>query len=699
MKLLLKYNFLIFGLIFTSLLFAYINFEKTNISFDEKLREILFNIRGEIPTSDKVVIIDIDEESINALGQWPFNRTSMAQVIANLSNANAGIIGMDIIFSEKDRSSPAFMAKSLNISGDFIDSDMLLASVISQTPTIVGYYFTNERSKNTQPKSQTTFDINSSLGILKFENAVTNIAPISDTAYSSGFFNAFSDSNGKISKMPLILEYNNKIYPSLPLEMLSIASATQNINILKDEYSIYGLELNNLTIPTDEHGFMRINFRGKKKTFKYISFLDIYNGNFQADDIAGKFILIGTSITTLADLRATVYDLAMPGVEIHANLIDNILMGDFLYKPSYARLADIFIIFMLSFVLGLILLRLKSFYTTVIMFSLLIGIYSGFYYLLFFQGMVLNLFYPIAATLITTIVAYYINYNKEKRQKEFIKNKFEKKVSFEVVSELLTNEEDSFSAKEELITIFFSDIRGFTNISEKLNSPQVLINMLNQYLEPMTNIIINNKGTVDKFIGDAVMAYWNAPNRVSNHADMAVKSALEQLDALNKLNQQINKEFDVSIQIGIGIHTGIAIVGEMGSKGRSDYTVIGDNVNLASRIEGLTKIFGTPILISEATKDLLQESYNLRYVSNVIVKGKTENIKLYEVLSFEKYESFKKVQEDYTLAMHYFMNKEFEKSRLVFEKIEQVYPDKLNDVYLDKIKSNDLSTDFIMQRK
>lgn len=198
----------------------------------------------------------------------------------------------------------------------------------------------------------------------------------------------------------------------------------------------------------------------------------------------------------------------------------------------------------------------------------------------------------------------------------------QKKVSLEVANDLLSNDNNDFKAKEKELTIFFSDIRGFTNISEEFDSPQKLIEVLNKYFEPMSEIIIQNHGTIDKFIGDAIMAYWNAPCDVENHADKAVQSALGQLEKLEGLNTELKKDFNLSIQIGIGIHTGIAVVGEMGSLGRSDYTIIGDNVNLTSRIESLSKYFAVELLISESTKISLKDNYHLKYLASVIVKGK-----------------------------------------------------------------------------
>jgi adenylate cyclase len=687
------------------LIFAYINFDHLNKNYDEQLRTILFEIRGKIPVSSNVIIIDIDEKSILELGQWPFARIHMAQVLANLTNAEAGVIGLDIVYSENDRSSPSFMAKKLNINGEYQDYDNILASVISNTPTVVGYFFNDNNSKNNTPLVKTIFNTNNAKNILQFSNVVANIDVITQNANSSGFFNASTELSRQIIKMPLIAQYNNKIYPSLSLEMISLASHTNKINLLYNESTLYGLELNNLTIPVDENGFLRINFAGSQHSFKYISFLDILNGNFNIEDIKNKFILIGTSVITLADLRSTVYDLAMPGVEIHANIIDNILRGDFLYLPSDNMLIDILVIFIFTVFLGLVFIYFSSLFIVFSVLVILLGTSYLLFYILFNYGIVLNLLYPLVSIFSTMFISLYLNNMKEKKQKEFIKNKFSKKVSLEVVNDLLLNNTDSFKAKEKEITIFFSDIRGFTNISEQLDSPQRLIDLLNAYLEPMTTIIINNKGTIDKFIGDAVMAYWNAPNKLKDHPDLSVQAAIKQIDTLQELNKTLQIEFGVSLKIGIGIHTGLAVVGEMGSKGRSDYTIIGDNVNLTSRIEGLTKYFGAKVLISQSTKNMLKEAYNFKYVASVVVKGKTSSIDLYEVLNSTDYKTYELIKNDYEEAMLNYKKRNFKLSLDLFYKVNQIQKHVLNDMYIEKIinieKSQDTneSLDFHMDSK
>jgi len=691
---------LLFITIFLVLLLISLNFDKLTSSFDEKLRDILFTMRGEIPTSKQVVIVDIDEKSLAALGQWPFPRIHIAQVLANLANANVGIIGIDMIFAERDRNSPHNMAKELGVEGEFRDNDALLGAVIAQTPTILGYFFSDGDSKNSMPNAATTFDQNASTAILGFNSVVNNIDAISHNAYSSGFFNAFGDESAKMNKIPLILSYHNRIYPSLALEMVAVATQTQRIKLLDEGGAITGLELSNLRIPTDQHGFLRINFRGAKRSFKYLSFVDVMEGRFDTKEVEGKFVLLGASAITLADLKATPFDLAMPGVEVHANAIDNMIQGDFLAQPYYITLLNMALLALATIILGSVLLHLKALWSGVFvaLFTAIVGLLL--YWLHFEQGLAVNLLFPLLGIVITTLGALYLNYIHEQQQKEFIKDKFAKKVSPEVVHELLQSSTDAFRAKEQVVSIFFSDIRGFTTISEHFDSPQELINLLNAYLEPMSDIITRNEGTIDKFIGDAIMAYWNAPKVLSNHADRAVKSALAQIEYLEQLNISLQERFGVSIEIGIGVHTGVAVVGEMGSLGRSDYTIIGDNVNLTSRIEGLTKYFGAKILISQDTKELLQENYPLRYIGAVIVKGKNQAVGLYEVMDDQSYQHFKAIASQYDEAIELFQAQKFSEALNAFKVLETLYPNLTHQRYIDKLThENPITQAFKMESK
>jgi adenylate cyclase len=679
-----KFKHLLFFLFsFCIITFVYLNYSSFTSSFDNKLREFFFEYRGEIPTTNNVAIIDIDEKSINALGQWPFSRDYMAQVLVNLTNAQVGVIGMDIIFSEQDRSSPSNMAKILGIKGTFQNNDVLLGEVIANTPTILGYFFTKERvyKNNEAPSIPANFTSSMKKGnhFIHSPGVVTNIPAIQSRAYSSGFFNAYSSDHGKITKMPLVLSYQDKIYPSLTLEMIRVASQSQNVKIIEDRFGIKGIQLNNLYIPTDANGFLSINFRGAKNSFKYFSFVDILDGNFDPNDIAGKFVLIGTSAITLADLRAMVYDLAIPGVEIHANIIDNILQGDFLYQHASAIAIDTITIFCLTLILGAVYLLLNALAVIPIFLFVTGLLYSFYYYLLFSHGIIVDLFYPLVSILTTTIMAVLINYIKEQKQKDIIKNKFSKKVSGQVVEELLKNKEENFESSTKEVTVFFSDIRSFTKLSEKFQDPQKVISLLNTYMEPMVEKIIEQKGTIDKFIGDAIMAYWNAPQNVPNHEQRAVQTALHQIEALDDLNQQLKKEFDTTLNIGIGIHTGKVTVGEMGSSGRSDYTIIGDNVNLASRIEGLTKYFDVAILVTQSVYDKLDDTIHTKKLCDVIVQGKENAITVYEVLTHNQ-----NIPTDYYTAVELYENQQFQQAKERFEQLQQHTAYKIQELYINE---------------
>ena len=605
----------------------------------------MFNLRGEIkPKSDSVVIIDIDEKSLQALGQWPWSRDILSKILYNLSNAQVAVIGFDIVFAEEDRTSPHKIFKKLDIKKEDIPNfDLEFAQAIANTPTILGYQFelTDKKYINKNaPSIQTIFiEKNKKQGqnyLITAQGTILNIPILQNSSYSSGFFNNIPDDTGIIRSIPLIISYEDEIYPSLSLETLRIGLGINKIYINYDENGIKNLQLDDLIIPTDRYGRLLINFRGKEKTFKYISAFDIYNNNFEKEDIKNKIVLIGTSAAALMDLRATPFESIFPGVEIHANAIDNVISQDFLYKSSWIDGANIIIIFVLSIFTFFIVRKIPIWITPIFIVALILTVCYSIYYLLFNVGIVLNILFPIFTISISGVISLVIGYFYEIKKKEKIKSKFASKVSKDVMEELLKNiDNNKLKAQNKEVSIFFSDIRGFTNISEKLNKPELLVKYLNQYMTPMSEIIIKNNGTIDKYIGDSIMAYWNAPFDIDNHADKAVKSALEQLTKLEDLNKTFEELKQPKIEIGIGITTGITTVGEIGSIGRSDYTIIGDNVNLGSRIESLCKFYGSNLIISQDTKDKLVNKYIFRYLDHVKVKGRNNPIKLWEVLSFE----------------------------------------------------------------
>lgn len=650
----------------------------------------MFNIRGELPKRDSVVIVDIDEKSLKKLGQWPWSRDIFADLIYKVTDAGAGVIGLDIVFAEEDRTSPHKLQSRIKDKFKKLENyDETLSKCFASTPVIGGYTFTfDEKKEKNIPMIPAIFI---SKGILDgdihtFKSIVLNIPILQDSFYSSGFFNNNPDSGGMIRRVPLIIKYDNTIYPSLALEMVRIYSNTNKVKIISGQNGVEGIEFGDYKIPTDNQGQLIINFRGAKKHFKYISIADILDGSFDKKDIKDKFVLIGTSSMGLVDTRAIVFDNSINGVEIHANVIDNILSGDFLKTPTDKKEYDLILIWLIIFISMIIFSIVKSWIVMPIAVLIIYILFKIFFIILFDYGIVLSLLFPLIAFVSTLVLSVSIDYILASKQKEEAKRMLGKKVSPAVMEYLLEHSaEELVISKEVEATIFFSDIRSFTSISEKIGSPDRLIQMLNRYMTPMVDCIIDYRGTIDKFIGDAIMAYWNAPIEIENHADEALKSAITQIEMLVDINKKITPEYDVTINIGIGLHTGRVTAGDMGSYGRSDYTIIGDNVNLASRLEGLTKQYGAYILISNATKLKLKEHYKIIPIDLVEVKGKHEAVEIFEVLCKNKNISNDEV-ELYTKAIRYFRDAKIQTAYNIFIQLENDNPSILYKFYIKRCK-------------
>jgi len=660
-------------------------------SLDNTLRDFMFMIRGELPKSNRVVIIDIDEKALKQEGQWPWSRDKVALLIDTLTASGAGIIGMDMVFAEPDRTSPHLLKNTLpQLKQDLPNYDEILAHTFETSPVVGGYTFSNEKTQEANnslliPAVFLQTGIKDTAYLKERAGIILNTPILQNALYSSGFFNTNPDEDGVIRSTPLIQRYKGDIYPSLALEMLRIYSDAKRVNIVGDAQGVAFISFGSYKIPTNSEGELLINFRGPKKHFKYISAADILNRDFDQAELQNKFILVGTSALGLKDLRATPYDSTSAGVEVHANVIDNILQGDFLDKPFNAKLYDLIIIWIIVFSLMLLFSVVSSLLILPIAFLLLLGLSYGFYTLMFQYNLVLTFITPLLVFVATLIISLGIDYFINSKHKEEARRILGKKVSPSVMRHLLKYADtDLVAPKEVEATVFFSDIRSFTSIAEQIGSPTKLINMLNSYMTPMVDTIITHQGTIDKFIGDAIMAYWNAPVPVKKHADEALKSALRQIGLLKEINQTITAQYGVTIKIGIGMHTGLVTAGDMGSSGRSDYTIIGDNVNLASRLENLTKLYDARIIISKDTYERLQEDYPVRSLDIVAVKGKSNAIEIFEVFSDTKHEEKELHLYDHALTLY--REGEIDTAYDAFLTLSQQYPSKLYTLYLERCK-------------
>jgi adenylate cyclase len=670
--------------------FLYIDKPIIMENINNTLIDSAFKYRGEKEADKRIIIIDIDEKSLASLGQWPWSRHKVAQILDNLTKADVGIIGLDMVFAEKDRSSPRTIAAEINIEAEnLIDYDEFLAQTLQNTPTITGFVFNLEQATGGEAPNTNAMFIEHNKGentyLLEAKGITTNIEILQQSSYSSGSFNTLPDDDGIVRYVPLLFSYEDTVYPSLSFEMIRIMLGEKKVHIVYDENGVDFIKLGEIEIPTDAQGRLFVNYRGPKNKYHYISAIDVFNNTFDKKEIEGSIVLLGTSAVGLLDLRATPYDSAYPGVEVHANVLDNILNNNLIASPSYAMSIDMLSIFVSILVVSLIV----SFATPLVSFGLILVFFTlqaTFYQtMLFEEHLLLNYAFPLLSALLTMFAITFVKIYQENRQKVLIADKFSKKVSPQVVDKLLRSDKDAFSVAQTEVTIFFSDVRNFTTISEGFENPKDLIEYLNTYMSPMSQIIIDHEGTIDKYIGDAIMAYWNAPLEVKNHADKALSAAIKQIDALKNLNITLKEKNYPPIEIGIGIHTGEAIVGEMGSEGRSDYTVIGDSINLGSRIEGLCKPYGAKILISESTKRKLTQTYQIREVDKVQVKGKEEAVTIYEVCGFGTFEGEElKIEEIYKEAKELYSASKFQEAYACFFQAYELQEHKLFTLYMDR---------------
>ena len=631
--------------------------------FDNRLRDMLFINRGTIEPTRQVVIVDIDERSLKEIGQFPWKRSDVAKMVTNLSEAGVSAIGFDIMFPEPDKSSPHRVISELGIAdivpkNKQINYDELLANAVGKTPTVLAYTFDFEGKeiyKNKEaPKIPATFakrNNGEQEYLREADGVITNIPIIQNASRTSGFINVWPDSDGVIRSVPLAVVYGSKVYPSLALELVRMVYQEENITVNYDELGVTSISLSGLDIPTDIKGQIAVNYRGPSSTFDYISAVDVIKGQFNTSDIEDKIVLIGTSAAGLLDLRSMPLDSIYPGVEAHANVIDNILEGDFIHRPAFVAGIDTILIILLA-----IIIVMAIGYSSALVFPFIIAVtaillFYLFNHLLFTEGIILSIFYPLFTLIFAALASIITGYFFETRQKNLIRGKFASKVSPQVMEDIIKNAangEDTFIAKEHEIAVTFSDVRNFTNISEAAGDANTLIQFLNQYMDEMTNIITKHEGTVDKFIGDAIMSYWNAPAVVKDYVEKSVDATLDQIHAVAPLNVIVKEDERFTnickmsegmgvepIEIGIGINIGVATVGEMGSSGRSDYTVIGDPINLGARLEALCKYYNSMCNISNHVKEKIpQDKYIFRFLDLVTVKGQSIPVEIWQIVDY-----------------------------------------------------------------
>jgi adenylate cyclase len=655
-----------------------------------------FQLRGHTPTDPRIVIVDIDQRSQEVLGHWPFPRVYFARMLDALREDGARVAAFDITFSKPDQSALPLRdlssdltqqrAKGAAVSSEVLSEvkrkeqqynyDLQFADAIQRFGGVVlGNYFlytqvdlegVSNQSLDEYatliaffpfPQVRALKSVNGEkdrLGLIQqYEdaylvprgveaNAAVFTGAVASDKAGAGFFNVPVDPDGVVRRMLLAIPYgrdpdraNWDIYASLDVQTvrLYLGLSSQQTVLNYGGGGIVSVEFGpKLIVHPDEISRLMVNYHGPARTYPYISFADAALNKFPKGTFQDKIVLIGASATGIGDARATPFGgIIFPGVEIHANLIDNILNQQFIVHHAPQVLTDIGFIFLFGIPLGIWLAVVQPRWMA-LGFALLLP-FAGIVYWAFLRGWWLNFVVPAIFTLIpnVSLVALY-RVLFEEQEKRRVRGAFQQYVSPEVIRRLL-NDPERVKPRKTDVTVLFSDIRGFTTISESLDA-QELADLLNSYLTEMTRIIFQHRGTLDKYIGDAVMAIWGAPFDEPNHADRCCLGAVHMLTRLAELQTDWRAKGKPILDIGIGINTGVASVGNMGSSLRYGYTAIGDAVNLASRLEGLNKEYGTHILISESTlRELHTDELMLREIDLIRVKGKLRPLTIYEILT------------------------------------------------------------------
>lgn len=612
-------------------------------------------------TSGIPVIVDIDEKSLSALGQWPWPRYRVALLLEKIRQAGALAVGMDVVLAEQDRTSPALLRsqikKELMVDVSFQglppaleDNDVLLASVLAGKPYVLGFYFSFSRAEADQQKQAgecfikpAQVSVLSEPGALTPDQAlhsafgaVCPLPVLAQSATATGFFNATPDADGILRRVALLINYNGELHPSLALSTLMQATGETGVLLKLGSQGTESMRYGGAVIPVDRAGQMLVNYRGGGGVFPYISAVDILDGKVAPEALNGKIAFIGTSAAGLKDLRATPFTPVYPGVETHATILDNILTQDFISIPDYAPAVELAATLLAGITITLLVVWARAIWIVVPLVAMGFGMWEGTSYLLSTQRIYISPLYSYLILAANFALLTLMKFWREEKQKKFIHGAFSHYLAPAVIKQIYDSPESlSLQGQEKEVTVMFSDVRGFTTMSEKLTPTQVT-DLLHDYLTPMTRVITQNMGTLDKFIGDAIMAFWNAPLDVAEHQKKAVDSALQMFEHLETLNKGFMEKFGLTIKIGVGLHCGRVRVGNMGSADLFDYTLIGDNVNLTSRLESLTKYYGQTLLVSEAMRDACGDAYSYLEMDSVRVKGKHEPITIFTAMTHEQ---------------------------------------------------------------
>jgi adenylate cyclase len=610
------------------------------------------SLRPRETVSRPVVIVDIDEASLKEIGQWPWPRTILADLVTRLTELGVVAIGFDIIFAEPDRMSPSIAATSFrNLDDDtrnklrtLPSNDEVFAQAIRRSRVVVGQAGSATAAPRSQAEAalQTGFAVrgpDATPFLVTFAGLLRNVPVIEQAAAGRGVFSVLPERDGIVRRVPLVMRAQGAMVPSLSIELLRVVTNSSAILVRADQAGVQSVAVPGLQVPTDQNGRFWVHFN-KHDPARYVSAKDVLQGRVPRDRVEGKLVLMGTSAVGLLDIKTTPVSAAIPGVEIHAQILESALTKSSLTSPNYAVGVELLV----AVFVGLAIIIVAPIFRASIVIALgaiiAAALIGTSWYLYSQYNLLIDFTYPLISSALVYLALVFMNYVKEQKQRQQIRAAFGYYLSPALVEQLARSPEKlMLGGEERRMTVLFSDVRGFTTISEHYkHDPQGLTRLMNQFLTPLTNAIIERKGTIDKYIGDAIMAFWNAPLDDPQQEINACEAALEMLARADKLNQQFKREAEqnggkyMPLNVGIGLNTGPCVVGNMGSDFRFNYSVLGDTVNVASRLEARTKDYRIPIVIGAQTEQQAKEKFATIEIDRIQVKGKSEPETVFTVL-------------------------------------------------------------------
>lgn len=649
------------------------------------------------------VIIDVDDASLQAYGRWPWSRAVLAQLVNQLHAYHVSTIAFDVVFSEPERDSVVNqLLQNKNYSAaehhtleallEKWNPDAQFGHAINQGEVILGFLFNESAQPSSGRLKPPLKALSDNTAIIKKTGFTPNIEVLHEHARGEGFVSTHFDVDGVIRRTPLLMRFNDSAYPALSLAAVMNYLLIDEIDVkfLKVGHfeDIEYIKVTDAHIHSDAKAQILIPFDRYQNFTHYVSAKDVLSGQAKAADLEGKIAFVGTSAIGLTDLVNTPFGTSFPGVEIHAIVADALLRGTFPYRPAWMPEA------ILVFQLLLVLLLAVSFArrTPIVMLALALGYAGALLYFNYYLWITYQIDTPIVSSLVLLLALFIwflvVGFLNKFQNELRIKGMFAQYLPPEHMEKIINSPEDySMEGESKNLTVLFSDIRGFTSISEKLSASELKI-FLNTYFTPITELIFRNGGTIDKYVGDMVMAFWGAPVDDEDHQYHAILTALEMQEMTPKVNEELVKMGLPSIDVGIGINTGLMNVGDMGSQYRKAYTVLGDSVNLGSRLESLTKYYGVKILVGQeslcSNRDIV-----FRLCDKINVKGKSIPVKAYEPLGRESQinETQRKQLEAYHQAIAHYQDKAWDLAAGILKDLAAEDPScKLYHLYLERIE-------------